>query len=454
MLKFPGSLLRNSVNTRIPDLFILLLSAIVFYACAAAPPRITPRTDPGDPFRGTDLAPTREFQKAYNDYLQGNQQKAREQFLRITTESPDYYPAYLALAYSHLAEDNREYAESYIRKALEINPDYAQAHFALSSLLEARQDYAGALEQLNEIQRINPEFQNLNQAQNILKLKATEQYLNKGRELAAQNPDEALKYLKAAHDMAPEVAQIPAEIAAILLRQNNCNEAVPYLRIATEKSPDDPDVKKNLAECLANLGDYQEAKTLYEQLSVQLAGDPSVRERLEEIRKQIFIQNLPPEYQSIPQSAEITRSQLAAYLVIHLEILKKYRSDQQQIVVDIIQHWAQTYIQKVVSLGIMDVYPNRTFQPNQPVTKLELSKAASRILEIIELSGQGKFPPDPSLSVPDVPAGHLYYGLIARPLAARVISLDADGRFHPSRRVSGAEAISVVNKLKALTEPL
>ena len=454
MLKFPENLLKNFVNTRTPSLLLFLFSVLFLYACATAPPKVLPRTDLGDPFRGTTLTPSPEFQKAYQEYARGNQEKARQGYFKIITNSPDYYPAYLALTYSYLAEDNRDYAESYARKAIEINPDYAQAHFVLSNLLEAKQEYPGALAQLNEVARIDPEFPALVQAQNVLKLKATEQYLNTGRQLAEKDPQEALRYLKTAHDMAPEIAQIPAEIAAILLKQNNCEEATPYLKIALEKSPEDLDVKRNLADCFWNLNEYQEAKSLYEELLVQMPGDRSITERLEEVRKRIFIEGLPAEFQSIPAALEVTRAQFAAYLVIHLETLQKYRSENQQIVVDIIQHWAQSYIQKVVSLGIMDVYPNRTFQPNQSVTKLELAKAASRILEIIELSGHGRFPPDPNLSIPDIPVGSLYYRLVARPLTARVITLDTDGRFHASRRVSGAEAISVVNQLKRLTEPL
>ncbi len=151
----------------------------------------------------------------------------------------------------------------------------------------------------------------------------------------------------------------------------------------------------------------------------------------------------------------MSRAQLAAYLVINLEILQKYSSENPQIIVDIIQHWAQSYIQKVVNLGIMDVFPNRTFQPNQPVSKLELAKAASRVMEIIEMNGRHRYPADAGPAViPDVPPGHMHYGLISKPVAAGILSLDGDGRFHGSRRVSGSEAISVVNRLKALTEPL
>jgi tetratricopeptide (TPR) repeat protein len=453
MWKSPKSLLKNCVITHTPDLILILFSILLLYSCAARPSqRVPPRTELGDPLRGTGLTATHDFEKAYISYVQGDQDRARRRYLNITEKSPDFYPAYLGLAYTYLAEDNVEYAEAYIGKALEVNPDYAQAHFVLANLLEVGHNYAAALERLNEVARIDPKFPDLAQAQNVLKLKLTEQYLERGRQMAEADPFEALKFLKAAHDMAPEVAQIPVEIADILVKQDNCQEAIAYLKIAQEKNPDDTQVKMNLAECLFNLQEYQQAKEIYDRLAVEVPNNPAVQQSLEEIRKRLFVQNLPLEYQSIPTTTEITRAQLASYLVINLENLQKYRSDNQQIVVDIIQHWAQSYIQKVVSLGIMDVFPNRTFQPNQPVTKLELAKAASRIMEIIEMSGRSNFPNNGTVVIPDIPPGHTYFSLVARPVAARIITLDGDGRFHASRRVAGAEAMSVVNQLKALTE--
>jgi tetratricopeptide (TPR) repeat protein len=452
MLSFRKSSLKNYVITHFPDLLFLLL--LFTLACAPKVVQVPPRQNYVDPLRNTDLPATPAYQTGYQEYLQGNQTKARASFLELIRKRPDYYPAYLALAYSYSSEEKQDYAESYVRKALDVHADYPQAHFFLSNILEAKQDYAGALSELNEIEKIDPQYPALGQAQNILKLKVTEQYLNTGRRLADQNPDEALKYLKAAHDMAPEITQIPGEIAAILLKKDNCQEAIEYLKIAVERSPDEVVLKTQLAECYMKLNEYQSARTLLEELAVQMPEDASIKQRLEEVKKSMYIEGLPAEYQNIPSTPEITRSQFAAYLDINLESLQKFRSEGQQIAVDIIGNWAQNYIQKVVNLGIMDVYPNRTFQPNQPLTKLELAKAVSRILEIIELGGKHHFSSNSPVDIPDVPPSHIYYSLVAKPVAQGVISLDADGRFHLSRRVSGAEVLSVVNKLKTIMEPL
>jgi tetratricopeptide (TPR) repeat protein len=427
---------------------VLLLLTI---SCAQKTVRVPPHLNLVDPLQNTDQPAVVSYQTAYQSYLQGDQLKARTTLLEIIRKRPSYYPAQLAIAYSYLAEDKMDSAEDYIRRALDLHPDYPQAHFALSSILEAKQDYPGALSELDEVAKIDPRYPSITQVQNILKLKATEQYLSLGRQMSDSNPDEALKYLKAAHNMAPEIDQIPGEIAAIYLKQHDCQNAVEYLRIAAERGSSDLNQKMQLADCYMELKEYPEAKILYEQLIAQMPGDEHVRQQLEFAKKNIFISGLPQEYQSISGTSEITRAQFAAYLVIQLESLQRFRSEDQKIAVDIIQNWAQSYIQKVVNLGIMDVFPNRTFQPNQPLTRLELARAVSRILEIAELSGKPKFPAQ--ANIPDIPADNVYYSLVAKPVASGVLSLDADGRFHPSRKVSGAEAISVVNQLKSIMEP-
>ena len=54
--------------------------------------------------------------------------------------------------------------------------------------------------------------------------------------------------------------------------------------------------------------------------------------------------------------------------------------------------------------------------------------------------------------IPDVPVGSIYYVMVMKTISAGVITLDADGRFHLNRPVSGAEAQSVINRLQVLSE--
>ena len=450
MSKYQKNLPKKFVPTDTPDnpfrLFLALL--LLFFLSACAERALPPKLQLENPLRFLDSPPDPAFQSVYANYEKGRMQKARTEFEKLLKSSPKHYPAYLAVGYTYLAEGNEELAEQYIHKSLELAPDYAQAHFALAFIHEKRQDYDAALAEMEAVIGINPEYPSAQQSRNLTRLKATEKHLAEGEALADKDPAEALRHLRVAMELAPDIGETPRKIAQIYLKQNNCSEAIPYLETANEKIAEDPELMLQLADCLLEIQQLDRALILYQKLLVMQPQNQEVKGKMEAIRKQIFVRNLPDEYQQIPTASEISRSQFASYLMVNLDFLERYTSGETKIIVDTLDHWAHPYILKTVNLGIIDLFPNRSFQPNLAITRLELAKAVSRILEILEVPGNAQF----TVSVPDVSENNVYYPMIALAISAGVLSLDADGRFHPSRAVSGAEVISIVSQLKILAE--
>lgn len=406
------------------------------------------------PFEFLNSNPGPDFNKAYQAYQQGYYSDSRSQLKKILQNDSSNFPATLAIGYTYMAEKNFALAEKYVRQALEISPAYAQAHFALAQTLEQQNDYEGALAELNEVARLNPEYPELEQNRNIFTLKATELYLSKGKSLAVSDPAEAIRYFEAAAALAPEISQISLEIAQIYLKQKNCAEGMKYLEKAGNEMPQDFEPQSNLADCLVEAGEQDQALNLYQKLQAQRPEDPEIRNKIENVQKVLAFQSMPEEFQAISSAERVNRAQLAALLVTNLKFLQKYAASHSQIITDTLNHWAHNYIRKVVDLGMIDLFPNRTFQPNRAITKLELARAASRVLEILERN-EGRTTPASGQQlelIPDISSGHVYYSMIAKALSAGVVSLDADGSFHPGRPVSGAEAMSMVNRLKILSE--
>jgi hypothetical protein len=58
------------------------------------------------------------------------------------------------------------------------------------------------------------------------------------------------------------------------------------------------------------------------------------------------------------------------------------------------------------------------------------------------------------LKFPDLSSGHLAYPAVSMAVAAGVISTGADNAFQPTLVVSGAEAVSAVSRVQALTAGL
>ncbi len=455
MWKYPKSWPKESgsIPTHNADLLVFLLSLfmIMTASCADKIALHPPKSPLESPLTSMNAPSNKTFQKGYAEYQKGNQIAARGQFQKLLKESPDYSPAYLAIGYSYLAEENLNSAEQYVRKALEISPDYTQAHFALAHLLELKHDYDGAVSELDEVARLNPDYPSIQQTRNILKLKSTEQHLSQARSLAATNPEEALRHLESAREIAPEIPEIPIQTATILIQQGRCEEAVPYLEQALQNSPGNLEVQKKLAGCMEALQNYEKAYSLYQTIYAEEPSTPESRKKMETLQKLIAIQRLPEEFHSIPRTEQTSRGQLAALIIVNLEFLSKYKSLNSSIIVDTFDYWGKNFVQKTVDLGIMDIYPNRTFQPNIPISKLELAKAASRLLEILE-TNEGIQVEKTDMTIPDVSTRNVYYSMIGQAVSTGLLSMDTDGNFHPARPVSGAEAISMVNRIQAIEE--
>lgn len=104
-------------------------------------------------------------------------------------------------------------------------------------------------------------------------------------------------------------------------------------------------------------------------------------------------------------------------------------------------------IQTVVGTGLMDVRPNRAFQPAASVTRGEFAAALARLINRLGIST----PAVPPIPLADVAASNARYREIQRVLAHNLMSLDDNGNFNVSGTISGADAITAITKVLDLT---
>jgi hypothetical protein len=103
----------------------------------------------------------------------------------------------------------------------------------------------------------------------------------------------------------------------------------------------------------------------------------------------------------------------------------------------------------------MDPYANHTFQPGERVTRGELAAAVSGVVTVLAADRpdlRTRIANRPQIS--DMAIGHLGYPAAAVAVAAGVLPLLDQGRFHVGRPVSGVEAAEAVARLRALAGPL
>lgn len=106
----------------------------------------------------------------------------------------------------------------------------------------------------------------------------------------------------------------------------------------------------------------------------------------------------------------------------------------------------QKEIGELVELGIINGYPDNTFRPNLPITRLQAVIMIAREMQL-----DTKNQPDPNFK--DVKKGMPGYEAIAAAVARGIISGKADGNFDPQGKLSRAEMAKILVKAYSLETP-
>jgi hypothetical protein len=148
-------------------------------------------------------------------------------------------------------------------------------------------------------------------------------------------------------------------------------------------------------------------------------------------------------FRSIGERGAISRGDLAALLGARLEpLLAAARTQPIPLMTDVRGHWAQRWILDVARAGVMEVFPNHTFQPAATVRRSDLARVVGAIHARVQAA-------DPAaaarwrgrqVEITDVAAGNA----VATPPISRskpgIIGLDPGGAFSAARAVSGPES--------------
>jgi tetratricopeptide (TPR) repeat protein len=262
--------------------------------------------------------------------------------------------------------------------------------------------------------------------------------------------EEARQAYGEASSASPESAFLYRDLGIVELRMSALDAAIGHLRKSVLLDPSDMRAHLALVEALEKRGDPEGAMIALER-AYAIEPSDALNQRLDRMRNRTEVSGLPAEYDAIGRLPQVARGDLAALLGVRLRnVVTANRNRSSVVATDIRGHWASTWIVSVTRAGLMDVFPNHTFQPGAVVRRANLAQVVSRALTI---SGAAvSRPPRGRVPIGDVGVDHLQYPEISLAVAAGVLPLEG-GLFRPSRVVSGQEAIDVVQRLERLTAP-
>jgi tetratricopeptide (TPR) repeat protein len=389
-------------------------------------------------------------------WLQAGDLKAAERNFEAALKlSESFYPAEAGLGYINLAKKDHERAAEHFDRAVVVNPRYVPALVGRGEALLALGQREMALKSLEAAVVADPNLAPLRTRIDVLRARDQQDDVAAARRAAdAGRLDDARSVYERAIAASPDSPFLYRELADVLRRQGSLEGALKQAVRASELDATDPRAQVLAGEIHEALKDLPQALSAYE-AALALEPNPALEAKIDALRKELVLATMPAEFQQIESSSGLSREQLAALVGVRLdELLKRVPRRTAVVITDTRGSWATPWIMAVTRAGVMEVYPNHTFQPAAVVRRGELADAASRILSIIatEKPALGSSWRAAKRQFSDVPPAHLSYPAASLTVEAGVMQPLADGSFQLSRPVTGAEAVAAVKKLEELAE--
>ena len=428
------------------------LLALVLLLPACGPRVQTPQIDDSDYIfpdlkRGEVTSKDeKSLRRAWDDVLAGQVAKAEQATSRLLSARPDLRPARVILGFAALRAGRLKESSRSFESVLAVEPNDVAALVGLASVLRKQGLLDQALPLYSKAERLRPRDSALSRRTSEVKLAVAEAAIARAGSLSAEGKKaEAILMLQKALEVAPELSPVRLELADLLVESGRRTEALSVLGAVLDS---DRNITMRVAAIRFEDGDLDGAEMALRRGLRDVAEDAEGAALLARIRERRASLALPEPLRAIGEAARITRAELAALVVERIESLKSKKPVAVgEVASDLSRTWARPQVLRALELGLMEVYPNHTFQPSGVVRRGELATVAARVLD---LSGWGRS----SAAAPkDMSPSHLQYAAVTRVLGAGVMLNAPSGAFEPWRIVSGAEAKAVVDALARLSAP-
>jgi len=436
----------------------VIAATLMLAACASNPP-VAVVTAPKYPSYPKPVVPAAlrapaeleaRHDAAWQRLQAGDVRGAAQAFGEILRQSPGFYPSETALGFVDMADRDFESAVGRFTQTVSVDDSYLPAWQGLADAQLELGDEAGAVLSLERVVALDPAREAaLRDRIELLRFRQVQALMSAGQEArSAGRPDDAVEALTRALALSPTSAVILRELAAAELERGDLDEALAHARRAVELDPGDGETHATLGAVLEARGALTASADAYERAAA-LDGRAEWRVRSRELADRARLAELPAEFGSLPAAATVTRAQVAALIGVRLEaVLAAAPRRITEVATDVRGHWAAAWIIPVTQAGVMEIFPNHTFQPAGLVRRGDLARI---VYELLSLASIGR-PNDmarwnaaaPRFS--DLPTTHLVYRAAAAAVAAGAMTADGD-RFGPTRPVTGRELMAAIARV-------
>ena len=262
---------------------------------------------------------------------------------------------------------------------------------------------------------------------------------------------EAARAYEGAITTSPDSGFLYRELAEVEIKRGASDAALADLQKAISLDAGDTAAMVQIGDVLSARGDFDGAARWYGE-AVVIEPSDAIEAKLDAVKARLEASHLPAEYQSIENTPQLARGELAALIAIRLPVLVQGARKRDTVVLtDVRTHWASTWILAVTRAGIIDPFDNHTFQPRGVVHRSDLAVAMSRLLGRIAADEpvRARSWQAARMRFTDLTPTHLAYPAASMAVAAGVMDA-GNNAFQPSKVVTGAEAAAAVARVETL----
>jgi len=374
-----------------------------------------------------------------------NGSKAYRILSRLGTENPAYY---VGLGYAYLLLGEYQSSEENFKTALNYYPEMVLIHLGLAQLYQktGRENFAFA--EYREALKRNPVHSWAKKEYEALKRKKTEEALSEGLDFLAQGNRERSKeaFLRALY-YSPDSTKAHLALVEIYKAEEQLQNALVHLKAASSGETKNPEILKDYAETLLLTEQYTKSLEIYQELLEMQPSNQDIQSRVENLKDRLGIFELPNQYHNIPSKEATSREEMAALLAVKFKGIMDETKTKPPIIIDISTSWASKFILTITSLGVLEVYPNHTFQPQKIITRAEMAETLLRLINLLKKKDYiliQQFPPE-KIQISDVSADNYCHHSITQIISYQIMDLDAEKAFRPEQPVSGQETIRILD---------
>lgn len=425
------------------------------------PPVVVPGAERYPEYPRPDLSPdlAREPRLAQQQalawaQLQSGDARAAERTLReLLKRAPRATSSQATLGFSRLAQGDHVEALSWFDRVLAAQPDHVPALIGRGEALVELGREGEAYEAYQSVLEIAPEQSVAQRRVDVLRFRAVQSDVAAAQAaLSARRLEEARDHYGRAIKASPDSAFLQRDLADVERQLGNGERARALIDRALTLDPQDArahairgELREAAGEPEAAIADYRRALEL----------DPAATDlaaRITDIETGLKEAALPVEFKAIGAAARVTRGDTAALLAYRLPGVLQAAARGTVLITDSRRHWAQQAILLAARSGVMEVYPNHTFQAGSGMTRGEFAAVVSRALTLIAARApqvaQGWR--EARLAFDDVRPGHTLHAAISRAVASGVLRPLEGQTFGVSRPMTGADAVEAIERLARL----